>query len=160
MNFIDLNTTGWIDIPTDPLDRLIEAQGTEVLIRRTADDPDTGPRAILKPGVARYLPASVAYSAKLNAPRPGAGLLVFPALALKVSRAGPGFDMFPITPNDSADLPAPTDALYIGTGGEITVITLVGETRTIPVNDFALLPVGVSRVLQTGTTASQIFGIV
>lgn len=160
MNFINLDSTGWIDIPADPQERIIEAEGAEVLIRRTADDPESGPRAILKPGVAQKLPANIAYSAKLNAPRPGAGLRVFAALALKTSRQGPGFDMFPITPDDETDLPAPADALYIGTAGEITVITLAGETRTIPVYDYSLLPVGVSRVLETGTTAEQIFGIV
>lgn len=160
MNFINLDTTGWIDIAADPHDRIIEPEGAAVIIRRTADDPESGPRAILKPGVVDNLPANIAYSAKLNAPRSGAGLRIFPALALKTSRQGPGFDMFPITPNDSVDLPAPADALYIGAGGEITVITLAGVTRTIPVSDFALIPVGVSRVLEAGTTAEQIFGIV
>jgi len=63
-----------------------------------------------------------------------------------------------ITPNDSTVLGF--GALYIGVSGDIAVIP-IGQTTSIVFKScpVGILPVGVSRVLSTGTTASQILGL-
>jgi len=64
-----------------------------------------------------------------------------------------------VTPHDTNDLLFPTRALMVGTAGDIAVITVGGETITIPsavVTANPLLPIAVTRVLNTGTGASNI----
>lgn len=73
---------------------------------------------------------------------------------------GPATDLLPVTPDDSADLPAVAVALYVETGGAVTFITEQGNTRTAAVADFMFFPVGARRVLATGTTASGIHALV
>lgn len=74
--------------------------------------------------------------------------------------AGPATDMVPITPSDTADLPAVALALYAETGGTIVFTSAGGATRTVRVADFSMLPVGVRRVRATGTTASGLHAMV
>lgn len=69
------------------------------------------------------------------------------------SLTGPATDILPVTPNDGADLPTVAVALYAETGGVISFVSVSGETRSVTVTDFAILPVGTQRVLSTGTTA-------
>lgn len=64
-----------------------------------------------------------------------------------------------ITPADDADLAVVTRALYVGSGGDVSVrmfdssvVTLVG------VPSGTMLPLRVDRVLATGTTAGAILG--
>lgn len=57
-----------------------------------------------------------------------------------------------------SDVTVFTDStLYVGTGGDVAVTTSAGETCTIPsVPSGSILPVLVTQVLSTGTTASGI----
>lgn len=72
------------------------------------------------------------------------------------SISGPATDAFPVLPDDNTDLERIAIALYIETGGIVVVDTVAGETRTIAVADFSVLPVGIRRVRATGTTADGI----
>lgn len=74
--------------------------------------------------------------------------------------SGPARDIQPVTPNDGADLPQVAVALYVETGGVIVAKTPTGDTRTVTVPDFTLLPVGICRVLATGTTATGLHALV
>lgn len=61
-----------------------------------------------------------------------------------------------VTPNDSTDLSS-AGFLYVGTGGDVALITSGSNTVTfanVPSGSF--LPVLTTRVLATGTTASDI----
>ncbi|WP_116087059.1 hypothetical protein [Tropicimonas sp. IMCC34011] len=77
-----------------------------------------------------------------------------------LSLSGPAPDIAPVVPADGADLPAIAVALYVETGGTLSVVTVAGESRTIAVGDFSLLPVGIRRVEATGTTASGIHALI
>lgn len=71
---------------------------------------------------------------------------------------GPATDIFPITPSDSTDLANVALALYVETKGAVRFVSRAGQTRTVTLGDGAILPVGVKRVLATGTTATGIHG--
>lgn len=74
--------------------------------------------------------------------------------------SGPATDALPVTPDDSTDLPHVAIGLYVETGGTISMVTVTGETRSMAITDFSILPVGVRRVNATGTTASGIHALV
>lgn len=74
--------------------------------------------------------------------------------------SGPATDALPVTPADGSDLPMVAIALYVEIGGTVVVDTVAGETRTISVADFSILPLGVRRVRATGTTATGIHALV
>ena len=76
------------------------------------------------------------------------------------SLSGPARDVAPVTPSDTTDLAEVAIGLYIETGGAVAMTTVRGETRTVQVADFSILPVGVTRVHATGTTASGIHALV
>lgn len=76
------------------------------------------------------------------------------------SLSGPARDIVPVTPSDSTDLTDVAIGLYVETGGTIVLTTVQGQTRTVQVADFSILPVGVVRVLSTGTSASGIHAMV
>ena len=65
--------------------------------------------------------------------------------------------IFGITPNDSEDLEA-VAKIYVGGEGSIRVTAVDGGTETFT-NCQGILPVEVSRVHATGTTATDIIGI-
>ena len=74
---------------------------------------------------------------------------------------GPAAHAFAVTPNDATDLSETTRALYVGTSGSVAVVMISGATVTFAaVQSGTTLPVRVSRVLATGTTASTIVGLV
>lgn len=73
---------------------------------------------------------------------------------------GPATDALPVAPDDATDLPMVAIALYIETCGTVVVDTVAGETRTIAVADFSILPLGTNRVRATGTTAAGIHALV
>lgn len=74
---------------------------------------------------------------------------------------GPAIDAFDIAPNDSTDLPEVTRALFVGQGGTIAAVTQEGTTITLNnVTTGAILPLRVSRVLASGTTALSLVGLV
>ena len=73
---------------------------------------------------------------------------------------GPATDALPVTPDDDVDLANVAIALYVEVGGAVVVDTVAGETRTLTVADFSLLPLGTTRVRATGTTAAGIHALV
>lgn len=63
-----------------------------------------------------------------------------------------------VTPHDSNDLATSSRALYVGTEGNISIVTVGGDTVTLTgVSGF--VPVCVQRVNSTGTTASNIVAL-
>ena len=52
-------------------------------------------------------------------------------------------------------------ALYIGSGGDVSVVTVEGSTVTfVGLTGSMVLPVSISRVNASGTTATNILGLV
>ncbi|SNS29182.1 spike base protein, RCAP_Rcc01079 family [Antarctobacter heliothermus] len=76
------------------------------------------------------------------------------------SLTGPARDVVPVVPNDGTDLATVAVALYVETGGTLSLVTVAGNTRSLIVPDFTILPVGVMRVRATGTTAAGIHALV
>lgn len=76
------------------------------------------------------------------------------------SLRGPATDMEPILPSDLGILPNVAVSLYVETGGAVSFESAAGNIRTVVVADNSILPVGVRRVLSTGTTASGIHAFV
>lgn len=75
--------------------------------------------------------------------------------------SAPGEEAFAITPSDGVDLATLPRYLYVGTGGDVVVVTKSGATvafRSVPTGGYVL--VRAVRVLSNGTTASNIVGIV
>lgn len=74
---------------------------------------------------------------------------------------GPTSSAFAITANDDADLDYPIRALYVGTGGDVTVILQddTAEVTFANVLGGSCLPLQVKRVLATGTAASDLVGL-
>ena len=71
----------------------------------------------------------------------------------------PAADLVAVTPHDSTMISdgAATRGLYVGTTGNVTVLTQNGQTVTLTaVPAGALLPIRVKRVNSTLTTASNI----
>ena len=65
-----------------------------------------------------------------------------------------------IVPNDGADLPVTTRAIYVGTGGDVRVRLISGATVTFTNMQAGLYyPMRVERVLATGTTAGGLVGM-
>lgn len=87
-----------------------------------------------------------------------------PALDKFVSH-GPGLDSpagyaEAVSPSDSVDLAQASRALYVGGAGNVTVLTVGGQTVTFTsVLAGSILPVRVVRVNFTGTTASNIVAL-
>ncbi len=74
---------------------------------------------------------------------------------------GPAVHGFAVTPSDSIDLPEITRALYVGDGGDVAALLQSGASVTFAaVQPGTILPVRVSRILATGTTATAIVGLV
>jgi hypothetical protein len=76
------------------------------------------------------------------------------------SVTGPASHGFSITPNDDADLPETTRAIYCGQGGNLTVTLASGASLTFSnLPDGAFLPLRLLRVAATGTTAQGLIGL-
>ncbi len=74
-----------------------------------------------------------------------------------VSRAADGAA---VTPSDSVPLAFVTLYLFVGGAGNVTVITAAGNTLTITgVTAGTLIPLRVSQVKATGTTATSIVAL-
>jgi len=76
------------------------------------------------------------------------------------SLSGPATDILPVTPNDSSDLSEVAIALYVETGGTLSLVTARGASRTVTVADRSILPVGVRKVNAAGTSATGIHAMV
>ncbi len=67
---------------------------------------------------------------------------------------------FAITPHDSVPLTTATRAIYVGTAGNIAAVLISGAEVTFSnVPSGSLLPVRLARVKSTGTTASNMLGL-
>lgn len=77
------------------------------------------------------------------------------------SLIAPSSACFPIVPSDALELPEVTKAVYVGTGGQITLIPVDNQTAITFANvpSGGILDVRVSKVLATGTDASDIVGL-
>lgn len=67
-----------------------------------------------------------------------------------------------VTPSDTADLGAPCRALFVGTGGDVAVMGLSTGAASVTYKNVpsgSILPIQVSRVLETDTTASDIIAL-
>lgn len=71
----------------------------------------------------------------------------------------PGTGVVSITPSDSTVITPIPRALHIGGGGTLAVVCLDGTTATFTVATGTLLPIRVTKVMSTNTTASLIVGI-
>lgn len=77
------------------------------------------------------------------------------------SLEGPAAHAFSVVPNDTAPLPEVTRALYVGGDGNVSVELLSGAVVTLAaVQAGTLLPLRISKVRATGTTADQMVGLV
>jgi len=72
---------------------------------------------------------------------------------------GPASNAAAVTPNDSADLTTATRALWVGVEGDVTVDLIGGQAAVTFKNVQGLLPVRVTRVDATGTTATDIVAL-
>lgn len=66
-----------------------------------------------------------------------------------------------IVPADGADLAHTTRSIYVGGTGDITLVTVAGDTvvfKAVPVG--VVLPVCATRVKATGTTATFLVGLI
>lgn len=73
----------------------------------------------------------------------------------------PGLDAFDITPSNSTNFNIMARAIYVGTGGDISLVTSRGNTVVFTaVPQGTVLPVVALRVNSTGTTASNLVGII
>jgi len=61
--------------------------------------------------------------------------------------------------SNTVDLPVPTRGLYVGVTGNIKVIMEGGQTVTFENVPVCVIPLRVSRIFDTGTTASKIVGL-
>lgn len=76
------------------------------------------------------------------------------------SLSGPASTGFAVVPDDAADLPEATRALYVGIGGDLAVTMLSGAELVLTgLADGSLLPLRVIRVRATGTSAGAIVGL-
>ncbi|MHA2067642.1 MAG: spike base protein, RCAP_Rcc01079 family [Candidatus Thorarchaeota archaeon] len=76
-------------------------------------------------------------------------------------RDRPAGKAFAITPNDTTDLDNPTRGLYVGVAGDVTAILIDDDAAVTFVALAAgiIHPISCSRVLATGTAATDILGI-
>jgi len=72
----------------------------------------------------------------------------------------PAENAFSVTPNDSTDMANAARALFVGGAGDVKVDTTGGDTVTFTgVTAGMILPVRVTRVYATGTTATNIVAV-
>jgi hypothetical protein len=65
-----------------------------------------------------------------------------------------------VSPSDSVNLATPSRSLYVGGAGNVTVVTVGGQTITFTaVPAGSILPIQATRVNQTATTATNIISL-
>lgn len=73
----------------------------------------------------------------------------------------PASDAFDITADDNTDFATTARAIYVGRTGDVALVTLEGTTVTfVGLQAGTVLPVSTARVRATGTTASDLIGLV
>jgi hypothetical protein len=77
------------------------------------------------------------------------------------SLIAPAKHAFTITPDDNADLPVATKALYIGNGGDVVVrpVESAQDVAFVNVPAGAILPVR-ARAIRTSSTATDMVGLI
>lgn len=77
------------------------------------------------------------------------------------SLIAPASVCFAIIPSDSLELPQVTKAIYVGTGGQVTLAPVDNTAPVTFVNvpSGAILDVRTSKILATGTDASDLVGL-
>lgn len=83
-----------------------------------------------------------------------------PFQARSVGLDGPATDILPVVPHDTTALAHVAISLFIETGGTVSIQTVAGAARVVSVADHSFLPVGVTHVRATGTTATGIHALV
>ena len=77
------------------------------------------------------------------------------------SLAGPASHGFAVTPHDTNPLTETTRGLYVGGAGDIAAVMASGASVRFPaVPAGSVLPVRLTRILSTGTTATSMVGLV
>lgn len=77
------------------------------------------------------------------------------------SMSRPATDAFLLTPSNTVDLPRAARGLYVGGAGDVALTTLDGSNATFAgLAAGTFMPVGAVRILLTGTTATNIVGLV
>lgn len=72
----------------------------------------------------------------------------------------PASRLFAITPSNSTDFTTDTRAIYVGTAGNIAIVTAAGDVVTLSnVPAGTILPIRATRVNSTNTTASNLVGM-
>ena len=71
----------------------------------------------------------------------------------------PGYNAATITPDDGADLPTASRAIYVGTAGDLAITMVGGGTLTLKNVPAGILPLRVRRVLATGTSAADLVAV-
>lgn len=88
-------------------------------------------------------------------------MFVDPFVNTSSNPSSPSEICFPIVPDDAADIQMGTKAIYVGLGGNLTIIPVRNQTPVLFTNiaPGSVLDVRVRRVLATGTTAGDIVGL-
>ncbi len=73
----------------------------------------------------------------------------------------PATDAFHVTPDDTIVFPQPTRAIYVGTGGDVSIELIGGGIVTLRGTLGGMIyPLRVQKILATGTTAADIVGLI
>jgi hypothetical protein len=72
------------------------------------------------------------------------------------SPGDPAHDAMTVSPSDTADLGFVTTAIYLPDSGDVSVVTLAGQTRLLEGLGAGWHPLRVSRIRATGTSVSRI----
>jgi hypothetical protein len=72
----------------------------------------------------------------------------------------PALEYADITPNDGADLPNPVRGVLVGVSGDLKLDDFAGNTVTLKALVAGVIhPIGAKRIYSTGTTATDIVGV-
>ena len=78
-----------------------------------------------------------------------------------VTPTSPPVDGFSITPSDGSSLSVTTRGIYVGVAGDLKVVTAGGTTLTfVGLAAGVIHPLRVTKVFATGTSATDIIGLV
>ena len=83
-------------------------------------------------------------------------------MPINATTAGPASFGFAITPSDTVDLPYAVKAIYIGTTGNVVAIFQDSESQVTlkSLQGGSLYPFQLKRILATGTSATDIIGLI
>lgn len=73
--------------------------------------------------------------------------------------SNPAADGFAITKNDSTDLAVQPRGIYVGGAGDVAVVLGAATVTFVGAVAGSILPIAPSRVMSTGTTATNLLGL-